>query len=94
MYDLQRTLVIGGKPTARQQWLINGCCEMTQTLGVTLHDGVTCRHIHTADRRYLDQHGGETLISAWTQYGHSVTAFRLGSTGHGSESVPPAPPIR
>ncbi len=32
MYDLQRTVVIGGSPTPRQSWLIDGSWEMAQTL--------------------------------------------------------------
>ncbi len=47
MYDVQRTVVIGGRPTPRQAWLIDGCWEMIQALTAALHDGVTCREIHT-----------------------------------------------
>lgn len=78
MYDVQRTVVIGGRPTARQQWLVDGCWEMTQTLGGLLHDGITCRDIYEAGTRFLAEHGSDTLLNPWSTYGHFGHGFASG----------------
>ena len=58
MYDVQRTVIVGAKPTARQQWLIDGSWDHAQLLGAALRDGVTCREIHQAGSAV---HGGPRL---------------------------------
>jgi Xaa-Pro aminopeptidase len=78
MYDLQRTVVIGGTPTSRQAWLIDGCWDMAQTLGAELRDGMTCREIHAIGTRHFAEHADDRVSSPWSSW--------LGVFGHGFAS--------
>jgi Xaa-Pro aminopeptidase len=46
MYDLQRSMVIGGKPDAKQNRLIHGVAEHISSIGTSLYDGITPRQVY------------------------------------------------
>jgi Xaa-Pro aminopeptidase len=45
-YDVQRTVVVGGRPSDRQRELIEGATRHVRELGQALHDGITPREVH------------------------------------------------
>ena len=81
MYDVQRTMVVGAAPTARQQWLIDGSWDQAQTLGAALRDGITCREIYDlgvgfmANRGYR---GREQVTQSWQLGGHFGHGYATG----------------
>lgn len=79
MYDVQRTVVAGGAPTAEQTALIEGCTGMVNHLGESLYDGISCREVHAIGSAYLDEHAPDDLLNAWGEtYGHFGHGFASG----------------
>jgi Xaa-Pro aminopeptidase len=91
MYDVQRTVIVGARPSARQQWLIDGSWDHAQVLGDALRDGVTCREIHQLGLRFMAERGyreDPSSKQSWEMGGHFGHGYAsgfdwpwLGSTG-------------
>jgi Xaa-Pro aminopeptidase len=81
MYDVQRTMIVGAKPTPRQQWLIDGSWDHAQVLGETLRDGVTCRDVYQAGLRFMADRGyrgRESARQSWELAGHFGHGYSSG----------------
>ncbi|MFN8151582.1 MAG: M24 family metallopeptidase [Solirubrobacterales bacterium] len=78
IYDVQRTVVAGGRPSAEQADLIEGCTAMVRHLGEALYDGITCREVHSIGTAYIDRHAPEDFVNGWGNYGHFGHGFTSG----------------
>lgn len=81
MYDVQRSVVIGSPPSARQQWLIDGSWDQAQALGHALHDGITCRDVYelgTAFSAGRGYRGRDEVRQSWEVGGHFGHGFASG----------------
>jgi Xaa-Pro aminopeptidase len=81
MYDVQRTMVVGARPTPRQQWLIDGSWDHAQALGEALRDGVTCRDLYRLGVRFMADRGyggRESARQSWEMAGHFGHGYASG----------------
>ena len=81
MYDVQRTMIVGAKPTPQQQWLIDGSWDHAQMLGEALRDGVSCREIYQAGVRFMADRGyrgRDAARQSWEMAGHFGHGYSSG----------------
>jgi Xaa-Pro aminopeptidase len=81
MYDVQRSVVIGAPPSARQQWLIDGSWDQAQTLGSALRDGITCREVYELGKRFAEGRGyseTDAIRQSWEEGGHFGHGYASG----------------
>jgi Xaa-Pro aminopeptidase len=80
-YDLQRTVVVGGRPTARQRRLIEGSYEHAHRLGAEYRGGRTIRELFDTGVRIMGELGYQprsAADSAWNLFPHVGHAFASG----------------
>jgi len=81
MYDVQRSVVVGAAPSARQQWLVDGSWDQAQALGNALRDGITCREIYelgTAFNAARGYRGRDEIRQSWEEGGHFGHGYASG----------------
>jgi Xaa-Pro aminopeptidase len=77
MYDVQRTCVVGGKPSSDEAYMIDHCWEMVHVVGDAMYDGITPRQIHAVAKEYREKHA-EGFEDAWAAADHVGHGYASG----------------
>jgi Xaa-Pro aminopeptidase len=71
IFDMVRSKVVGGEPTASQRRLIQGAADCVHAIIAEMRPGVTCGQLHAAGQRSLREAG----LTQETPLGNAFPAF-------------------
>jgi ectoine hydrolase len=82
-YDLQRSLVVGGEPSARQRWLLDGVVGVVHALCAAARPGTSAAALAHLRHDWLGDYGyGEGGHATWTDQAGDLLDELVGC-GHG-----------